>query len=55
MDFVIIEEEDLLEDSNIHVNNSAIVFNNNRVRVIVFILLIYSALLCYALSVLRPI
>jgi hypothetical protein len=36
MDFVIIGEEDLLEDNNVCVNNSAVVFNNKRVRVIIF-------------------
>lgn len=30
MDFVVIDEEDLLEDDSIDVNNSAIVFYNNR-------------------------
>jgi hypothetical protein len=35
MDFVIIEEEDLLEDNNIYVNSSAIVFDNKRVRVLI--------------------
>jgi hypothetical protein len=34
MDFVVIEEEDLLEDNSIYVNNSAIVFHNNRVRLL---------------------
>jgi hypothetical protein len=34
MDFVVIEEEDLLEDDSIYVNNSAIVFHNNRVRLL---------------------
>lgn len=35
-DFVIIEEEDLLQDSNICVNNSAIVFSNKRVSGLIF-------------------
>jgi len=32
MDFVILGEDALLEDRNINVNNSAVVFKNNRVR-----------------------
>jgi hypothetical protein len=32
-DFVVIEE-DLLEDNSIYVNNSAIVFHNNRVSLL---------------------
>jgi hypothetical protein len=36
MDFVIIGEDALLEDSNINVNNSAVVFRNNRVSAVVF-------------------
>jgi hypothetical protein len=42
MDFIVIEEEDLLEDDSIYVNSSAIVFHNNRVR----LLLIYAILQC---------
>lgn len=47
MDFVIVGEEALLEDRNINVNNSALVFKNNRVRAVVFRQFI---LLCYVLS-----
>jgi hypothetical protein len=36
MDFVIVGEDALLEDGNINVSNSAVVFKNNRVRVAVF-------------------
>jgi hypothetical protein len=36
MDFVIVGEDALLEDRNIDVNNSAIVFINNRVRAAAF-------------------
>lgn len=36
MDFVIVGEDALLEDRNINVNNSAVVFKNNRVRAAVF-------------------
>lgn len=36
MDFVIVGEDALLEDRNINVNNSAVVFRNNRVRAAVF-------------------
>jgi len=47
MDFVIVGEDVLLEDSNTNVNNSAVVFKNNRVRVAVFRQFI---LWCYVLS-----
>jgi hypothetical protein len=51
MDFVIIGEDALLEDSNINVNNSAVVFKNNRVRAVVFrqfilLLLMVCAMMC---------
>jgi hypothetical protein len=36
MDFVVVGDDALLEDRNINVNNSAVVFNNNRVRATVF-------------------
>jgi hypothetical protein len=47
MDFVVIEEEDLLEDDSIDVNNSAIVFHNNRVR----LLLIYAIQQCVSVKI----
>ena len=47
MDFVIVGEDALLEDRNIDVNNSAVVFKNNRVRAAAFRQLI---LWCYVLS-----
>ena len=37
MDFVIVGEDALLEDRNINVNNSAVVFKNNRVRATDFV------------------
>jgi len=37
MDFVIVGEDALLEDRYINVNNSAIVFKNNRVRAANFV------------------
>lgn len=36
MDFVVVGEDALLEDTNINVHNSAVVFKNNRVRSAVF-------------------
>jgi hypothetical protein len=36
MDFVVVGEDALLEDTNVNVNNSAVVFKNNRVRAAVF-------------------